>query len=239
MPEQSEREFSLKYKHQLIKQIDAVLPQTQCRQCGFSGCEPYASAIVEGRADINQCPPGNSTVIEKIAALLGIQAKPLNTEHGYPKPRSVAVIDENLCIGCTFCIRSCPVDAIVGAAKQMHTVISRECTGCELCLDPCPMDCIQMVPDVSQLDAVKSQQNEYDDKVDRARRRYQFRLQRLSQEKKQTPEIVDGMKAATSENRVETVKIRKRIVVQAALERAASIRAQSTEGNLKSRSTAS
>lgn len=118
----------------------------QCGQCGYSGCEPYAAAIVEGRADINQCPPGDDDGIRNIATLLGIEPKPLNTRHGLPKPRVVAVIDENLCIGCTFCIRACPVDAIVGAAKQMHTVLTDECTGCELCMAPCPMDCIAMVP---------------------------------------------------------------------------------------------
>ena len=128
----------------LVQKIDAILPQTQCGQCGFPGCKPYATAIAKGEADINQCPPGGDEGIHKLAELLGVDPKPLNAEHGVPKPKSVAVIDENLCIGCTLCIQACPVDAILGAAKHMHTIIAKECTGCELCIPPCPVDCIQM-----------------------------------------------------------------------------------------------
>lgn len=129
----------------LVAKIDALLPQTQCGQCGFAGCRPYATAIAKGEADINQCPPGGQTTIIALADLLGRDAKPLNREHGEEKPKRVAVIDESLCIGCTLCIQACPVDAILGAAKQMHTVIAKECTGCELCLPPCPVECIDMV----------------------------------------------------------------------------------------------
>ena len=128
----------------LVQKIDAILPQTQCGQCGFPGCKPYATAIANGEADINQCPPGGEEGIRKLAELLGVEPKPLNAEHGLPKPKSVAVIDENLCIGCTLCIQACPVDAILGAAKHMHTIIAEECTGCELCIPPCPVDCISM-----------------------------------------------------------------------------------------------
>ena len=128
----------------LVQKIDAILPQTQCGQCGFPGCKPYATAIAKGEAEINQCPPGGEEGIRKLAELLGVEAKPLNAEHGEPKPKSVAVIDESLCIGCTLCIQACPVDAILGAAKHMHTIIAQECTGCELCLPPCPVDCIRM-----------------------------------------------------------------------------------------------
>ncbi len=128
----------------LVQKIDAILPQTQCGQCGFPGCKPYATAIAAGEADINQCPPGGEEGIRKLAELLGVDPKPLNAEHGAPKPKSVAVIDENLCIGCTLCIQACPVDAILGTAKHMHTVIAKECTGCELCIPPCPVDCISM-----------------------------------------------------------------------------------------------
>jgi electron transport complex protein RnfB len=128
----------------LIAQIDALLPQTQCRQCGYDGCKPYATAIANGEADINQCPPGGDTGIHALAALLQRPYQPLNLAHGVTKPKAVAVIDEATCIGCTLCISACPVDAILGAAKLMHTVISQECTGCELCLPPCPVDCISM-----------------------------------------------------------------------------------------------
>ena len=130
----------------IVEQIDAILPQTQCGQCGFAGCRPYATAIAAGEADINQCPPGGETTINALADLLGVDAKPLNEEHGEHAEKTVAVIDEQVCIGCTLCIQACPVDAILGAAKQMHTVIESECTGCELCVAPCPVDCIAMVP---------------------------------------------------------------------------------------------
>jgi len=128
----------------LVDKIDEILPQTQCGQCGFPGCRPYAEAIANGEADINQCPPGGEEGIRHLADLLGREFKPLDAEHGIEKPKSAAVIDEQTCIGCTLCVQACPVDAIVGAAKQMHTVIEKECTGCELCLAPCPVDCITM-----------------------------------------------------------------------------------------------
>jgi electron transport complex protein RnfB len=130
----------------IVDQIDAVLPQTQCGQCGYAGCRPYAEAIAAGEADINQCPPGGEAGIQALAELLGVDPKPLNEEHGEHTEPTVAVIDEQICIGCTLCIQACPVDAILGAAKQMHTVIESECTGCELCIAPCPVDCITMVP---------------------------------------------------------------------------------------------
>jgi len=130
----------------LVDQIDALLPQTQCGQCTYPGCRPYAQAIAKGEADINQCPPGGEVTIQALADLLDRDPKPLNPEHGVIKPKMVAVIDEPVCIGCTLCIQACPVDAILGAAKQMHTVIAEECTGCELCIPPCPVDCIDMIP---------------------------------------------------------------------------------------------
>ena len=129
----------------LVDKIDAALPQTQCGQCGYLGCKPYAAAIAAGEADINKCPPGGEEGIRKLAELLGVEFKPFG-EGAAPKPKSVALIDENTCIGCTLCIQACPVDAISGAAKQMHTIIASECTGCELCVAPCPVDCIRMVP---------------------------------------------------------------------------------------------
>lgn len=131
----------------LADKIDQLLPQTQCGQCTFPGCRPYAEAIAKGEADINQCPPGGEATIQALAELLGVETKPLNAEHGEAQTVPlVAIIDENTCIGCTLCIQACPVDAIVGAAKHMHTVIEAECTGCKLCLPPCPVDCILMQP---------------------------------------------------------------------------------------------
>ncbi len=130
----------------VVDKIDALLPQTQCGQCSYPGCRPYAEAIAADEADINQCPPGGEAGVQALADLLGRDPKPLNPENGIEKPKMVAVIDENRCIGCTLCIQACPVDAILGAAKQMHTVIEKECTGCELCVDPCPVDCIDMEP---------------------------------------------------------------------------------------------
>ena len=132
-------------KNDLAQRIDALLPQTQCAKCGYDGCRPYATAIAEGTADINQCPPGGEEVVAKLALLLGREAKPLDPAHGEYRPPQVAVIDEEICIGCTKCISACPVDAIVGASKLMHTVIASWCTGCELCIPPCPVDCIALI----------------------------------------------------------------------------------------------
>ncbi|NCP64901.1 MAG: electron transport complex subunit RsxB [Paraglaciecola sp.] len=129
----------------LVEQIDAILPQTQCGQCGYPGCKPYAQAIAEGDA-INKCPPGGDATIKKLADLMGVEATSLDSAHGQEDVKKVAVIREDECIGCTKCIQACPVDAIVGAAKQMHTVIADECTGCDLCVEPCPVDCIDMLP---------------------------------------------------------------------------------------------
>jgi len=130
----------------LAQRIDALLPQTQCTKCGYDGCRPYAEAIAREEADINQCPPGGDEGVARLAALLGRESKPLNPANGVYRPPQVAVIDEATCIGCTKCIAACPVDAIVGASKLMHTVIASWCTGCELCLPPCPVDCIDLVP---------------------------------------------------------------------------------------------
>ena len=129
----------------LVDRIDALLPQTQCGQCNYPGCRPYAEAISRDEADINQCPPGGEAGIRALADLLGREVKPLNPENGEEKARTVVKIDEQRCIGCTLCIQACPVDAIVGAAKLMHTVIESECTGCDLCLPPCPVDCIDII----------------------------------------------------------------------------------------------
>ena len=130
----------------LVDRIDALLPQTQCEQCGYHGCRPYAAAIASGEAKINQCPPGGAAGIARLAALLDVPPLPLDPEHGIEKPRTLARIVEADCIGCTKCIQACPVDAIVGASKLMHTVMSDDCTGCELCVPACPVDCIVLEP---------------------------------------------------------------------------------------------
>lgn len=130
----------------IVDQLDAVLPQTQCGQCGYPGCRPYAEALSNGDM-INKCPPGGEGTINAIADLLGVDPVPLDEEHGEEKDtKMVAIVREDECIGCTKCIQACPMDAILGAAKQMHTVIADECTGCDLCVEPCPVDCIDMVP---------------------------------------------------------------------------------------------
>lgn len=175
------------------EEIDAVLPQTQCTLCSYSGCRPYADAIARGEADINQCPPGGEAGIRALAKLLRVKPKPLNPKHGPAKiQQTIAVIDEASCIGCTLCIQACPVDAILGASKQMHTVIAMECTGCELCIAPCPVDCISMVAEPQEsaghgfAAAYYSRSIHHQrakKKANNARRRHQSRLLRLEREK--------------------------------------------------------
>lgn len=160
--------------------IDALLPQTQCRQCGYAGCRPYAEAIAAGHADINQCPPGGKGGIRDLAALLNLPFKALDPQFGVTQPPAVATIDESLCIGCTLCIQACPVDAIVGAARLMHTVIAQECTGCELCIPPCPVDCITIVPTGTTLTREQKKTA-----AARAKRRFESRNRRLQHEKEE------------------------------------------------------
>jgi Na+-translocating ferredoxin:NAD+ oxidoreductase subunit B len=154
----------------LVQRIDALLPQTQCTKCGYDGCRPSAVAIADGKADINQCPPGGEEGVAKLAALLGREVKPLNPANGAYRAPQVAVIDEAICIGCKKCIQACPVDAIVGASKLMHTVIASWCTGCELCIPPCPVDCIALVAAPALPDAALS------------RGRYESRVARLARD---------------------------------------------------------
>jgi electron transport complex protein RnfB len=134
----------------IADQINEILPQTQCGQCGYPGCRPYAEAIANGDA-INKCPPGGEAGIQALADLLDVEVMPLDEAHGEEAVTAVAFIREAECIGCTKCIQACPVDAILGAAKQMHTVIVSECTGCDLCVEPCPVDCIDMIPQTESL----------------------------------------------------------------------------------------
>jgi len=142
---QSMEKYNLR-NSKLINKIDLLLPQTQCGACTYPGCRPYAQAIVKGVANINQCPPGGLKTIGLIAEMLGREVIPVDASLGQYKAKEVAFIDEDVCIGCVKCIRACPVDAILGAPKQMHTIIANWCTGCELCIDPCPVDCITMIP---------------------------------------------------------------------------------------------
>ena len=128
----------------IVNQVNDLLPQTQCAQCGFPGCRPYAAAIAEGCAEINLCPPGGRDTVRKLAELLGRDVLPLAEAPNTDMVNSVAIIDETLCIGCTHCRSACPVDAIIGSHQMMHTIIASECTGCGLCLPPCPVDCIKM-----------------------------------------------------------------------------------------------
>jgi len=195
----------------LAEKIDALLPQTQCTKCGYSGCLPYARAIAAGAAEINQCPPGGAAGIGKLAALLGREARPLNPDYGSEKTRAVALIDESNCIGCTLCIQVCPVDAIVGAPKLMHTVIAALCTGCDLCLPPCPVDCIAMVP-LPQADAAWTEAM-----ADAARARFQFREWRLARD---AAERAERLARKAQEKLGQPMPDAKKAAIFAALERA-------------------
>ncbi len=133
-------------KIDLVERLDRLLPQTQCGQCGYAGCRPYAQAMAAGNADIDHCPPGGDAGARALAALLGVPARPYDRARGTQPPQQVALVIEADCIGCTKCIQACPVDAIIGGAKHMHVVIEPLCTGCELCVPACPVDCIVLVP---------------------------------------------------------------------------------------------
>jgi electron transport complex protein RnfB len=205
----------------LAARVDAALPQTQCRQCGFDGCRPYAEAIAAGAAPINRCPPGGARVIRKLAAITGQPRRALDASCGSHKPRQIAAIDETRCIGCTLCIQACPVDAIIGAAKLMHTVIGRQCTGCELCLPPCPVDCIVLVPAPWRpSDLVPGRRLRL---AAAARHRFERRKQRLERERlAQAARLASKAEAklAALEASDGPADARKRAIVQAALARA-------------------
>jgi len=195
----------------LADRIDALLPQTQCTKCGYPSCRPYAEAIATGQADINQCPPGGEAGIRALAALLGRDVKPLNPANGIEGPRSVAVIDEARCIGCTLCIQACPVDAIVGAAKLMHTVVNALCSGCDLCVAPCPVDCIEMLPATGD-DALWDSA-----RAGAARTRFERRGARLERERdERARRLAKRALKAKGDPGAE----KKRAIIQAAIERA-------------------
>lgn len=186
----------------LADRIDAVLPQTQCEQCGFHGCRPYAEAIASGAAPINRCPPGGKAGIDSLAALLGVPAMALDPTHGVEKPRTLARIVEADCIGCTKCIAVCPVDAIVGSGKLMHTVIANDCTGCELCVPACPVDCIVLDPmPAVQLDIVHA---------DRARMHFNRREARLALLRQAHERELANRKTVTAMSPVEAALARAR-----------------------------
>ncbi len=174
----------------LADRIDALLPQTQCTRCGYPSCRDYAQAVAGGSADINQCPPGGEAGVRKLAVLLRRGVKPLNPANGTEKARAAALIDESRCIGCMLCIPACPVDAIVGTAKRMHTVLTGVCTGCELCLPPCPVDCIDMVR-LSELaargniPAAEALAQTTEQMAAIARPRYQFHKHRVESERRE------------------------------------------------------
>jgi len=199
----------------IVEKIDSILPQTQCGQCSYTGCMPYANAISKGEAEINQCPPGGETVIRALAELMDVKYKPLDESYGISKPKAVAFIDEDTCIGCTFCIQACPVDAILGAAKHMHTIIEKECTGCELCLAPCPVDCITM-PVIKEIISDDISNKE----ANIARKRNNFRILRLEREKIERAER--NAKRKLESNKGEKAKLieEKRVEIAAAVSRA-------------------
>lgn len=209
----------------LADRIEDVLPQTQCTKCSYKGCRPYAEAIASGEANINQCPPGGAEGIRRLSSVTGRPVIALNPVNGFERPRAVAFIDESLCIGCTLCIQACPVDAIMGAAKQMHTIIPEQCTGCDLCVPACPVDCIVMYPvtETTGWDAWTQAQ------ADEARERHDFRLARLVREREENDARLAAKahaKAAaverlSPENDAEQAeKERKRQIIAAAMERA-------------------
>lgn len=203
--------------------IDALLPQTQCTKCGYDGCRPYAEAIAAGEADINQCPPGGEAGIQALAKLLGRAVKPLNPAYGQELPVPlVAWVDEAVCIGCTRCIQACPVDAIVGASKRMHTVISSECTGCELCIPPCPVDCIHLreQPPPASHDEREARQ--------RRRGRFEFRKARLARDTAELAERRRRKREALQPAKAVEEDPRK-AVIAAALERVKRKKAQQND----------
>ncbi|MCM3563286.1 electron transport complex subunit RsxB [Hydrogenophaga intermedia] len=215
--------------NELARRIDAALPQTQCQRCGYPDCAQYAQAIADGAAEINQCPPGGVEGVQRLARLTGRPALPLNPTHGIEGPVTVAVIDEDWCIGCTLCIKACPTDAIVGANKRMHTVIEPYCTGCELCIPVCPVDCIS-------LDNVSGERTGWagwsPQLAAQGKARYEARQIRVAREKVEHDARLEAKAEAKLADLTAASKLtepaaldRKRAVIEAALARARARRA--------------
>ncbi|PMS28155.1 electron transport complex subunit RsxB [Paraburkholderia rhynchosiae] len=224
----------------LADRIEDLLPQTQCTKCGYPACRPYAEAVACGEANYNQCPPGGAEGVARLAALLGKPVIPLNSANGVERPRPLAVIDEQLCIGCTLCMQACPVDAIVGAPKQMHTVVAELCTGCDLCVPPCPVDCISMPPvtgestgwnawSQAQADAARERHDRREARLARDREAAEARaaarrtggvtaLATTDASSNNVPAAATSAASATSVT--DDADAKKRAIIQAALERA-------------------
>lgn len=217
---------------ELAEALDRALPQTQCTRCGYPDCRSYAQAIAAGEAGINQCPPGGAEGVATLARLTGRPALPLDPAHGREGPRQLAVIDEAWCIGCTLCIKACPVDSIIGAPKRMHSVLDALCTGCELCVPVCPVDCISLVdatPGRTAWDAWSPPQ------ADEARERFAFHRMRLVRDKAENDERLARKAAAkladlATASRIEdpAALARKRAIIEAAMARARERRGPTT-----------
>ena len=213
--------------------LAAALPQTQCTRCGYPDCSAYARAIADGEAGINRCPPGGAEGIARLARLTGLPPQPLDPGCGHEGPRALAVIDEAWCIGCTLCIKACPVDCIVGAPKLMHTVIDEQCTGCELCVPVCPVDCIAMQPVTPGRGGWQAWSTT---QADAARERYAFHQLRVERERRENDERLAAKAAAKlaelpahGQHTDPALLERKRAVIEAALQRARARRGDKPE----------
>ncbi|RKF36503.1 electron transport complex subunit RsxB [Paraburkholderia fungorum] len=216
----------------LADRIEDLLPQTQCTKCGYPACRPYAEAVANGEANYNQCPPGGAEGVARLAALLGKPVIQLNSANGVERPRPLAVIDEQVCIGCTLCMQACPVDAIVGAPKQMHTVIAALCTGCDLCVPPCPVDCIAMPPvtgeatgwdawSEAQANAARARHNQREARLTREREAAEARAAaRRAVSSVPAQPLETGASATPAAPATGDAEAKKRAIIQAALERA-------------------
>ncbi len=202
----------------LAQRIDDALPQTQCTRCGYPNCAAYAQAVANGEAEINRCPPGGAQGVARLAALTGRPVLPLDPAHGVEGPRRLALIDEAWCIGCTLCIKACPVDCIVGAPKLMHTVVDALCTGCELCVPVCPVDCITMEPlppALSNKPEATGWQAWQPAQADEARARYRLHQQRVARDQQEN----DARLAARATEKLADLAGHSRLTDSAALER--------------------